>query len=32
MGGSKNIPVDNGVKSEKPVEQTNDKDKVSKTY
>lgn len=29
MGGSKSIAVDNAVKSEKPVEQTNDKDKVS---
>jgi len=30
MGGSKSIPVDNTVKSEKPVEQTDDK--VSKSY
>jgi len=32
MGGSKSIPVDNTVKSEKPVEQTDDKDEVSKAY
>lgn len=32
MGGSKSIPVDNEVKSEKPVEQTNDKNKVSKAF
>lgn len=30
MGGSKSIQVDNAVKSEKPIKQTNDKDKVSK--
>lgn len=30
MGGSKSVSVDNAVKSEKPVEQTNDKDQVSK--
>lgn len=32
MGGSKSVPVDNGVKSQKPVEQTDDKDKVNKSY
>lgn len=32
MGGSKSIPVHNAVKSDKPVEQTNDNDKVSKAY
>ena len=31
MGGSKSIPIDNGVKSEKPVMQTDDKDKVRKS-
>lgn len=30
MGGSKSIPIDNAVKSEKPVKQTDDKDKVRK--
>jgi len=32
MGGSKSIPVDNAVKSEKPVEQTNDKDQDHKMW
>jgi len=31
MGGSKSISIDNGVKSEKPVMQTDDKDKVRKS-
>lgn len=30
MGGSKSIPIDSTVKSKKSVEQTNNKDKVSK--
>lgn len=30
MGGSKSIPLDNITKSEKLVQQTNNKDKVSK--
>lgn len=33
MGGSKSVPIDNAVKSEKSINQTNDKDEVSKaTY
>ncbi|XP_077265285.1 RRP15-like protein [Temnothorax americanus] len=32
MGGTKSIPVDNAVKSEKPVGQTNDKDKDHKMW
>ncbi|XP_018357645.1 PREDICTED: RRP15-like protein [Trachymyrmex cornetzi] len=32
MGGSKSIPIDNGVKSEKPVKQTDDKDKDHKMW
>lgn len=30
MGGSKSVSVDSAVKSEKPVEQTNNKNQVSK--
>lgn len=30
MGGSKSISIDNTVQSEKVIEQTNDKNKVSK--
>ncbi|XP_018313992.1 RRP15-like protein isoform X1 [Mycetomoellerius zeteki] len=32
MGGSKSIPIDNAVKSEKPVKQTDDKDKDHKMW
>lgn len=32
MGGNKSIPVDNTVKFKKPVEQTDEKDKVSKDF
>ncbi|XP_071559808.1 RRP15-like protein isoform X2 [Temnothorax nylanderi] len=32
MGGTKSIPVDNAVKSEKPVGQTNDRDKDHKMW
>ncbi|XP_011859267.1 PREDICTED: RRP15-like protein isoform X2 [Vollenhovia emeryi] len=32
MGGSKSTPVGNGLKPEKPVEQTNDKDKDHKMW
>ena len=31
MGDSKSIPIDNDVKSEKPVKQTDDKNKVRKS-